>query len=213
LPWKTTRQADGKISLGEVLGFEEEHNNFKLTVIKCNNYTHKSRYVLPVKPSPNLADMDAIYWYPSTCFFEGTVLSEGRGTEHPFQIFGHPDLPDSLYAFTPKSNAGAQDPKWKDKVCFGWNLAAMNEKSSTRLQLKWLINAYQLFPDKSNFFIKPKKFNPEPQDYFFNKLTGNNELMQQLTTGKTEDEICKSWQPKLDIFKKIRKKYLLYPDF
>lgn len=213
LPWKTARQADGKISLGEVLGFEEEHNNFKLTVIKCKNYTHKSRYVLPVKPSPNLPDIDAIYWYPSTCFFEGTVLSEGRGTEHPFQIFGHPDLPDSLYAFTPKSNAGAQDPKWKEKVCYGWNLAAMKEATPGRLQLKWLIKAYRLFPDKQNFFIKPKKFNPEPQDYFFNKLAGNNELMQQLKGGKTESEICKSWQPQLDAFKKIRKKYLLYPDF
>ncbi|QEC67554.1 DUF1343 domain-containing protein [Panacibacter ginsenosidivorans] len=213
LPWKTARQADGKISLGEVLGFEEEHNNFRLTVIKCKNYTHKSRYVLPVKPSPNLADMDAIYWYPSTCFFEGTVLSEGRGTEHPFQIFGHPDLPDSLYAFTPKSNAGAQDPKWKDKVCYGWNLAVMKEKSPVRIQLKWLIRAYQLFPDKENFFIKPKRFNQEPEDYFFNKLAGNDELMQQLIAGKTEDEICKSWQPKLEAFKKIRKKYLLYSDF
>lgn len=213
MPWKTQRKADGKISLGEVLGFEEEHDNFKLTVIKCKNYTHKSKYTLPVKPSPNLATMDAIYWYPSTCFFEGTVLSEGRGTNHPFEIFGHPGLPDSLYAFTPKSNAGAQDPKWRDKICYGWNLTALQETVPSKIQLKWLINAYKLFPDKDNFFIKPKKFNPEPQDYFFNKLAGNNELMQQILAGKNEDEICKSWQPKLDAFKKIRKKYLLYADF
>jgi uncharacterized protein YbbC (DUF1343 family) len=211
LPWKTQRKADGKISLGEVLGFEEEHNNFKLTVIKCRNYTHKSRYALPVKPSPNLSTMDAIYWYPSTCFFEGTVLSEGRGTDHPFQIFGHPELPDSLYAFTPKTNAGAQEPKWKDKICYGWNLT--KEKAPSYIQLKWLIQAYQLFPDKDNFFIKPKKFNADPQDYFFNKLAGNNELMQQVIAGKTANEICKNWQPELDAFKKIRKKYLLYPDF
>ncbi|CAN5624090.1 DUF1343 domain-containing protein [soil metagenome] len=213
LPWKTQRKADGKISLGEVLGFEEEHDNFKLTVIKCKNYTHKSRYILPVKPSPNLAEMNSIYWYSSTCFFEGTVLSEGRGTNHPFQIFGHPDLPDSLFSFTPVSNEGAKEPKWKDKICYGWNLAELQETAPSRIQLKWLINAYKLFPDKDNFFIKPKKFNPEPQDYFFNKLAGNNELMQLILAGKTEEEICKSWQPKLDAFKKIRKKYLLYTDF
>lgn len=213
LPWKTQRKADGKISLGEVLGFEEEHDNFKLTVIKCKNYTHKSRYVLPVKPSPNLAEMNSIYWYPSTCFFEGTVLSEGRGTDHPFQIFGHPELPDSLFAFTPKSNEGAKDPKWKGKVCYGWNLTELRETAPSKIQVKWLIKAYQLFPDKSSFFLKPKKFSPNPQDIFFNKLAGNNDLMQQIISGKSADEICKSWQPKLDTFKIIRKKYLLYQDF
>lgn len=213
LPWKIERKQDGKISIGEVLGFEEEHENFKLTVIKCKNYTHKSRYVLPVRPSPNLAEMNSIYWYPSTCFFEGTVLSEGRGTDHPFQIFGHPDLPDSLYAFSPKSNEGAKEPKWKDSICYGWNLSDMKAYPPSQIELRWLIQAYRLFPDKENFFIKPKKFEPDPQEYFFNKLAGNSELMQQIIQGKTESEIHKSWQPKLDAFKKIRKKYLLYPDF
>lgn len=210
---KAVRKTDGKISMGEVLGFESEHENFKLTVIRCKNYTHKSRYILPVKPSPNLAETDAIYWYPSTCFFEGTVLSEGRGTAHPFQVFGHPSLPDSLFAFTPKSNEGATEPKLKDKLCYGWNLAESNEKPLPRIQLKWLLQAYSMFPHKDSFFIKPRKFNPSPQDYFFNKLAGNKELMQQIIDGKTEAEICKSWQPKLDTFKKIRKKYLLYADF
>ncbi|MEP6844408.1 MAG: DUF1343 domain-containing protein, partial [Panacibacter sp.] len=213
LPWKTARKVDGKISLSEVLGFEDEHKNFKLTVIKCKNYTHKSRYILPVNPSPNLSEMNSIYWYPSACFFEGTVFSEGRGTDHPFQIFGHPELPDSLYAFTPKSNAGAKYPKWEDQVCYGWNLTVLKEQTPSKLELKWLINAYKLFSDKNNFFIKPKKFDPEPHDYFFNKLAGNNELMQQLVSGKTEEDIYKSWQPKLEKFKKIRKKYLLYRDF
>jgi len=213
LPWKAARKVDNKISIGEVLGFEEEHNNFKLTIIKCKNYTHKSRYLLPVKPSPNLATMDAIYWYPSTCFFEGTVLSEGRGTGYPFQIFGHPNLPDTLYSFIPKSNEGAKDPKWKDNVCYGWNLALGKEPTPIKIQVKWLIQAYDLFPDKENFFIKPKKLNPEPQDYFFNKLAGNKELMHQLISGKSEQEIHDSWQPKLNVFKTIRKKYLLYPDF
>jgi len=213
LPWKTGRKTDGKISLGEVLGFEEERYNFKLTIIKCKNYTHKSRYVLPVNPSPNLSEMNAIYWYPSTCFFEGTVLSEGRGTAHPFLIFGHPSLPDSLYAFTPKSNEGAKDPKWKNQLCHGWNLADSKVNAQEKIELKWLIQAYQLFPDKENFFIKPKKFNAEPTDYFFNRLAGNDELMKQMIKGKSAEEISKSWQPKLEAFKKIRKKYLLYPDF
>jgi len=157
--------------------------------------------------------MDAVYWYPSTCFFEGTVLSEGRGTDHPFQIFGHPNLPDTLYSFTPKSNEGAKDPKWKDNVCYGWNLTLNKESTPIEIQLKWVLQAYQLFPGKEDFFLTPKKLNPEPQDYFFNKLAGNKDLMQQLISGKTEQQIHDSWQPKLNIFKTIRKKYLLYPDF
>jgi uncharacterized protein YbbC (DUF1343 family) len=211
IPWKYAKKQDGKISLGEALGFEEERNNFKLTVIKCKNYTHKSKYVLPVKPSPNLAEMSAIYWYPSTCYFEGTVLSEGRGTPHPFQQFGHPALPDTLFAFTPVSTAGAAEPKLKDKLCYGWDIH--NLQSPNHIALEWLVQAYALFPDKTEFFIKPKKFDVAPQDYFFNKLAGNNQLMQLLVAGKSANEIRQSWQPQLAAFKKIRKKYLLYPDF
>ncbi|HVG40113.1 MAG TPA: DUF1343 domain-containing protein, partial [Chitinophagaceae bacterium] len=95
---------------------------FSLTVIPNANYTHKSKYILPIKPSPNLPDMGSIYWYPSTCFFEGTVLSEGRGTDYPFQLFGHPSLPNTLYRFTPTSREGAKEPKLKDQVCYGWLL-------------------------------------------------------------------------------------------
>ena len=214
LPWKDKRKRDGNISLGEAPGFEQEHANFKLTVIKCKNYTHTSRYVLPVKPSPNLPDMSAVYSYPSTCFFEGTVLSEGRGTEHPFEIFGHPDLPDTLFSFIPRSTSGASDPKLKDQKCYGWNIHGTNNDGRfTQLQLKWVLLAYKLFPDKEKFFIHAKKINSKPQDFYFNKLSGNSELMQQIIDGKTEEEIRASWQPKLDEFKKIRKKYLLYPDF
>lgn len=211
IDWKYGRKTDDKISLGELLGFENERDSFKLTVIKCKNYTHSSRYILPVKTSPNLPDMAAVYWYPSTCFFEGTVLSEGRGTGHPFQIFGHPKLPDTLYSFTPVANAGAKEPKLKGQLCYGWNIC--NEPTAAGIQLKWLLQAYLLFPDKENFFLKPQKFNAGPVDYFFNKLSGNSELMQQIKDGKTEEEIYKSWKPGLDAFKKIRKKYLLYPDF
>jgi uncharacterized protein YbbC (DUF1343 family) len=185
-----------------------------ITVIRCKNYTHNSRYILPVNPSPNLPEMGSVYWYPSTCFFEGTVITEGRGTDHPFQIFGHPKLPDTLYNFTPHSKPGAIDPKLKDQLCYGWNVCGMNNTgTNTQIKLKWLLQAYQLFPDKENFFLRPKKSNPTPQDYSFNRLAGSDELMQQIIDGKTEEEIRKSWEPKLDAFKKIRKKYLLYPDF
>ncbi|MGE5105982.1 MAG: exo-beta-N-acetylmuramidase NamZ domain-containing protein [Sphingobacteriales bacterium] len=190
---------------------------FEFTVIPCNKYDHRSKYELPVNPSPNLSSMQSIYWYPSTCFFEGTVLSEGRGTDKPFQIFGHPSLPDTLFSFTPKPNLGAKEPKLNGKLCYGWNLSDSIEnvvkKVNSRIQLSWLINAYKLFPDKENFFLKPSAKNPKPEDYFFNKLAGNATLMQQIKDGKSEDEIRKSWQPELQKFKEIRKKYLLYRDF
>ncbi len=188
-----------------------------ITVIKCRNYTHKSKYILPDRPSPNLPDAASVYWYPSTCFFEGTVLSEGRGTDKPFQIFGHPSLPKDLYSFTPVANAGASEPKLKNQLCYGWNLSASNEQTlqqiNNHLQLRYLLEAYKLFPDKENFFIKSKKPAAKPADYFFNKLAGNAELMQQIIDDKTEAEIRASWEPKLAAFKKIRKKYLLYQDF
>ena len=190
---------------------------FSLTVIPCANYTHNSKYVLPVKPSPNLPEIQSIYWYPSTCFFEGTALSEGRGTEKPFQIFGHPSLPKNLYSFTPTSREGAKEPKLKDQLCYGWNLSGTPDevlkKAGTEIQLEWLILAYKLFPDKEKFFITSKKENIKPEDYFFNKLAGNATLMQQIRSGATEQTIRNSWQPGLDKFKSIRKKYLLYPDF
>ena len=181
---------------------------FQLNVIQCANYTHQSKYVLPVRPSPNLPEIQSIYWYASNCFFEGTALTEGRGTEKPFQIFGHPSLPRNMYQFTPHSTEGAPNPKFKGQVCYGWNISGTVEEVlkaiNNRLQLKYLLEAYRLFPDKENFFRK---------DNGFNRLAGNDELMKQLKEGKTEEEIRASWQPKLSEFKTIRKKYLLYPDF
>lgn len=215
LDWKYIRKQDHINSLGEILGFEKERDNFKLTVITCKNYTHKSKYILPVKPSPNLPDMASIYWYASTCLFEGTILSEGRGTEHPFCIFGHPSLPDTLFSFTPMPTSGASSPKLNGSKCYGWNLHGTNEQVlhqvNNQIQLKYILEAYRLFPAKDSFFLQPKS--KKPTDYFFNKLAGNSELMAQIIAGKTEAEIRKSWQPKLQAFKKIRKKYLLYPDF
>jgi len=187
---------------------------FHLLVIKNQNYDHNSKYVLPVKPSPNLPNIQSIYLYPSTCFFEGTTLSEGRGTDKPFMVFGAPSLPKNLYSFTPNPNDGAKSSKHFGKVCYGWDLSGTPEevlkKTGNKIQLKWLMEAYRLFPDKEKFFSVPKS---GMEKSFFNKLAGNNDLWQQIRDRQTEEEIRRSWQPDLDRFKTIRKKYLLYPDF
>ena len=181
---------------------------FHLMVIKCKNYDHNSKYVLHVNPSPNLKEMQAVYLYPSTCFFEGTVISEGRGTDKPFEIFGHPGFPKSLYSFTPKANASAKTGKYFNQKCYGWNLFSTKEeilkKLDKKIQLKYLLDAYKLFPGKDSFFLK---------NNFFDKLAGNDVLMRQIKEGKTETEIRQSWQADLVKFKAIRKKYLLYKDF
>ena len=184
------------------------NNVFQLKVIQCKNYDHNSKYILPIAPSPNLKTMQAIYLYPSTCFFEGTVLSEGRGTEAPFQIFGHPTLPSNLYSFTPKPTAGAKNSKCFFQKCYGWYISGSNEeilkKLGNTLQLKYLLDAYQLFPGMDSFFLK---------NNFFNQLAGSDLLMEQIKQEKNESAIRTSWEPALGNFKTIRKKYLLYKDF
>jgi len=156
---------------------------FHFLVIKCANYDHNSKYVLPVSPSPNLPGMGSIYCYPSICFFEGTNITEGRGTDKPFQIFGAPSLPKNMYAFTPVSKQGASSPKYVNQVCYGWNISGTASSfAGGKINLQFLLEAYKLFPDKSNFFIKPKS--NERKDYFFNKLAGNATLMQQVVEGK-----------------------------
>ncbi|MDQ6902970.1 MAG: DUF1343 domain-containing protein [Bacteroidota bacterium] len=181
---------------------------FHFLVIKCLNYDHDSKYILPVKPSPNLPSIQSIYWYPTTCLIEGTILSEGRGTDKPFQLFGHPDLPKNLISFTPESMEGAKDPKLLGQKCYGWDLsgteAEVLKKVDKQIQLKWLIQAYKMFPHKDSFFLKSNGFN---------RLAGNDVLMQQIKDGVSENDIRKSWEPALSQFKKIRKKYLLYKDF
>ena len=181
---------------------------FHFLVIKCKNYDHKSKYILPVRPSPNLPEIQSIYWYPSTCFFEATALNEGRGTDKPFQKFGHPSLPKTLYSFTPRSTEGAKNPKLKDQLCYGWNLYGspheILKQIDNKIQLKWILQAYKLFPQKDKFFLSNTSLN---------RLAGNDVLQKQITCGKTEIEIRKSWEPALSDFKKIRKKYLLYEDF
>lgn len=196
------KATDKKIRVKSVLP------QFELTVIECKNYDHKSKYILPIRPSPNLPEIQSVYWYASTCFFEGTNLSEGRGTEKPFQYFGHPSLQNTLFSFTPHSMEGAKDPKQKDKVCYGWNLSGTQQQVlkqvNNKVQIKWILQAYKLFPDKEKFFLNSKSLN---------RLAGNDVLMQQIKDGKSEDEIRKSWEPALSNYKLIRKKYLLYKDF
>ncbi len=189
----------------ELVRYREGAKFFRLQVIPVANYTHQSKYRLPVAPSPNLPDMSSIYWYASTCFFEGTVLSEGRGTPKPFQYIGHPSLPKTMFSFTPTATKGAPNPKHKDQVCYGFNLSGAPDdvlkKIDGRLQLRYLIEAYKLFPDKEAFFGKS-----------IDRLAGTDDLAKQIKEGKTEQEIRRSWEPKLAAFKAIRKKYLLYPD-
>ena len=177
----------------------------KLTIIKCDNYTHNSRYQLPVSPSPNLQDMSAIYLYPSLCFFEGTVVSIGRGTKNPFKVYGHPNFKNSTYSFTPQPIKGiSENPPLKGQLCYGKHVGDASEmiKTSGRLELTWLMEAYKNLNMNEAFFIN-----------YFEKLAGTNQLREQILAGKSESEIRKSWQPELEKFKEIRKKYLLYPDF
>lgn len=177
-----------------------------LTVIHCDNYTHKTLYNLPVAPSPNLKGMSAIYLYPSLCFFEGTVISVGRGTAAPFEQFGNPLLKNYEYSFTPKSMPGATSPPLMNEVCFGEKLSgdgpeACLHQVGNKLQIKWLLDAYRNYPQKEQFF-----------NNFFVKLAGTEQLQKQIQQGLSEVAIRKSWEPGLTAFRKIRKKYLIYAE-
>lgn len=182
--------------------------NCNLQIVMMDNYNHKMRYNLPVAPSPNLQTPEAIYLYPSLCLFEGTAISIGRGTATPFQLYGHPELEDGDYYFTPQAIKGvSENPPQKDQKCRGYDLsdyAKTHLGKDNKLDVSFLINAYRHFPDKDNFFNANK---------FFDKLAGNSLLRQDIIAGKSEEEIRASWQLQLQEFKNIRKKYLLYPDF
>lgn len=181
-----------------------------ITIVPCKHYNHKYLYQLPVAPSPNLKSMNAIYWYASTCFFEGTNLSEGRGTSNPFLYVGGPDLPKNLFQFVPKSQNGALDPKCKDQTCYGWDLTKV--ASPSKVDLSFIKNAYELTQDKSTFFLQPKD-SSKPENFFFNKLAGNQILRSQIMQNLPLVDIYASWQSEIRKFKAIRKKYLLYKDF
>jgi uncharacterized protein YbbC (DUF1343 family) len=178
----------------------------ELTVIPVKNYSHKTLYQLPVAPSPNLPSMASVYLYPSLCFFEGTVMSVGRGTDFPFEIFGHPLYPAHSYSFTPVSKPGyALKPPFMNQTCYGLKLTGYADtlKYNPRLELKWLIDSYRYLGDKTTFF------NPG----MFDKLAGTDTLRKQVFAGKSEAEIRTGWQKDIEDYLAIRKKYLLYEDF
>jgi len=169
----------------------------KLIIIPCTNYNRNMTYNLPIKPSPNLPNEQSINLYASLCLFEGTNVSVGRGTEKQFQIYGSPFLPKSDFNFIPKPNFGAKDPIYNGVECYGEDLSEIREIN--KLELKWLLKAYNETTDKSKFF------NP-----YFTKLAGTEKLQEQIEAGISEEEILKSWEKGLNKFKEMRKKYLIY---
>lgn len=170
-------------------------------MVKIKNYTHETPYSIPIPPSPNLRNDNAIKLYPSLCFFEGTVVSVGRGTTKPFEIFGHPDM-KSDFSFTPTPQKGATDPKLKNIKCFGVDLSNNNERFKT-LKLDYLFQARDvLYPIYKEKWIDRKDF--------FNLLAGNDQLYNQLNSYASEEEIRKSWKNDLINFKKVRENYLIY---
>lgn len=176
-----------------------------LQIMTCRNYNHKMLYELPVNPSPNLTTMNAIFLYPTLCFFEGTIVSVGRGTDKPFQVFGYPGCPIGNYSFIPKVNTGNKSPLYLNKTCKGFDLSNYNVGyylNKRSIFLHYIIEMYQAAPDKENFF-----------NDFFDKLAGTNQLRKDIIAGKNEAEIRASWQKDIQAYKQIRKKYLLYPDF
>ncbi|MCC9165707.1 exo-beta-N-acetylmuramidase NamZ family protein [Pontibacter harenae] len=171
----------------------------ELTVIPMENYTHQTAYTLPVKPSPNLPNTQAITLYPSLCFFEGTNVSVGRGTPTPFQVIGSPYYQDKSFSFVPKPMPGAMEPPYKGQTCYGLDLT--NPADAQPFTLIYLLDFYQNSTQKDKFF-----------NNFFEKLAGTAKLRQQIIAGKTETEIRASWEPALSNYKQLRKQYLLYPD-
>jgi uncharacterized protein YbbC (DUF1343 family) len=172
----------------------------ELEVIGLVNYTHHDSVQLPIKPSPNLPNDHAVRMYPSICLFEGTALSLARGTHFPFEAIGHPDLKDQPFSFTPVSIPDmSAKPKLEGQECHGIDLRKV--KPERKIMLHYLIDMYKQFPDKEKFFIP-----------YIDKLAGTKELKEQIKKGMNEEEIRASWQPGLEKYKEMRKKYLMYPD-
>ncbi len=191
----------GKMVNGE--GWLKNKIKVKYSLIKMTGYHKKSRYPFLEKPSPNLPNEKAINLYPSLCFFEGTQVSVGRGTALPFQIFGSPWTKDFKYQFTPLPSSGAKEPFLNGQLCFGEDLSHFS-KELTHLNLDWLLKAYQDYKNPNqDFFLS---------NLFFDKLAGSDQLRKQILAGWTESQIRASWQNDLDAFKKIRAKYVVYPD-
>jgi len=175
-----------------------------LTVIPVKNYDHSMKYELPVVPSPSLPNYASVRLYMSLCLFEGTDFSIGRGTDWPFQVVGYPDPVFGKFTFTPGVRPGmAAHVEQQDNLCYGLDLRNVDAEKE-KFTLKYLIDFYNKSDFKEKFFARPE---------FFDKLAGTDQLRKQIMAGKTEEQIRESWKPELDAYKKMRKKYLLYPDF
>jgi len=172
----------------------------ELEVIECMNYTHETFYSLPIPPSPNLRSDRSIQLYASLCLLEGTVVSIGRGTDNPFEKYGHPDFPAVGYEFIPKSNQGSKNPKFKGTKCNGYNLVETPFVRVEEINLSYVMNSYE--------HIGAKLFSRGEKN--FNRLAGNDKLIQQIKSKTGEEQIRASWESGLNKFNKTRKKYLLY---
>ncbi len=182
----------------------ENGSQCKLTVIPVQGYTHDSMYDLPIIPSPSLPNHLSVRLYSSLCLFEGTDISVGRGTDWPFQVVGFTDPVYGDFTFTPGEKAGmAIHVEGKGATNYGLDLRGL-DADKQKFTLKYILDFYNKMPDKSKFFVRAE---------FFDKLAGTDELRKQIIAGKTEDEIRASWKPELDEYKKMRTKYLIYPDF
>lgn len=184
-------------------GWLKDGAKVPLTVIPCEGYTHQTRYRLPVAPSPNLRTMLAIYLYPSTCYFEATPVSLGRGTDRPFEIYGHPDMKGRSFTFTPRSMAGAKNPPQKDQLCHGVDLGGMSEEEAIAqgINLEYIIDAYRDLGLGDKFFRN-----------FFELLIGRGDIRGMIEAGKSADEIKATWAGDVARFKDQRRKYLLYDE-
>jgi uncharacterized protein YbbC (DUF1343 family) len=193
-----------------VEGWLDKGVRCRLKIVPCGGYSHKTFYELPIKPSPNLPNIRSIYLYPSLCFFEGTQVSVGRGTEKQFQVFGSPFLSAEKFGFSfvPQPNFGAKRPFLEGQNCQGSDFSELpiaDLQAQKKIDLSYLLSAYSAFSSKDSFFLK--------NNNFFEKLAGTTELRAQIKAGKSETAIRKTWQPELEKFKRIRAKYLLYTDF
>jgi uncharacterized protein YbbC (DUF1343 family) len=187
-------------------------NSCKLKIIKVANYTHDTPYVLPVAPSPNLNTPQSILLYPSVCLFEGTIISQGRGTYIPFTVLGAPALKGIYpFSFRPISIKGMKEaPLHQDTDCYGLDLRKYDTnilRKTRQLNLHWLMELYKAYPDKARFF----DMSQSKEIGNFDKLAGTENLKKQIIAGVSEKEIRQSWEPGLSNYKKMRKKYLLYP--
>lgn len=184
----------------------------KIRIIKVKNYTHDMDYTLPVGPSPNLNTQQSVLLYPSLCLFEGTIISQGRGTHMPFTVLGAPLLKGIYpFTFTPVSIPGkSETPLHQDQACYGLDLRNYNTaaiRKAGKVHIAWMIEMYKAYPDKAKFFDRSQSKQMGNIDF----LAGVAKFKEQIIAGKSEEEIRQSWEPGLSAYKKMRKKYLLYP--